>query len=101
MDPTSADFSLSALYKQLDDCVMLLFNNTDARVQELGGISRDNTRKLLEYYALNGHIRERISENLVGEKWTLSGGGVIGELECFRRRIRVLPSQGGDDQTLK
>lgn len=91
VEATSPDFPLPPPYQQLDDRVMSLFNDTTAGVQELSGISRDETRKLLEYYALNGLMRERISENLVGEKWTLSGGGVIGELERFGKRIRTSP----------
>ncbi|KAL9597407.1 MAG: hypothetical protein Q9219_005160 [cf. Caloplaca sp. 3 TL-2023] len=58
-------------------------------VQRVEGLSREEARGLVEYWARSGLVRERVSEGFVGEKWTLSGGGVVGELERAVVRMRV------------
>lgn len=35
----------------------------------------------MEYWAKSGLLRKSVDETLLGEKWALSGGGVVGELE--------------------
>ncbi|KAJ5242538.1 uncharacterized protein N7469_000865 [Penicillium citrinum] len=57
-------------------------------LQTLGGLTRDETRGYLEYFARSGLLREPINEQWVGEKWSLSGGGIIGELEKLGRHVR-------------
>ncbi|KAL8815766.1 MAG: hypothetical protein Q9223_005127 [Gallowayella weberi] len=49
-------------------------------VQRLRGLSKEEARGLVEYWAKSGMVREKVSEGFVGEKWALSGGGVVGEL---------------------
>lgn len=58
-------------------------------IQRLTGLSKEEARGLMEYWAKSGLMRRLIDERLVGEKWTISGGGVVGELErgCLRMRI--------------
>lgn len=34
-------------------------------------------------------LRDQVTDRLVAEKWTLSGGGVVGELERASVRMRV------------
>ena len=51
------------------------------QVQRVRGLTREEARGLIEYYAKSGLVRQTVSEGLVGEKWTLAGGGVVGELE--------------------
>ncbi|KAL9578727.1 MAG: hypothetical protein Q9212_005539 [Teloschistes hypoglaucus] len=51
------------------------------RIKRLEGLSKDEARGLMEYWARSGMLRQRVNEALLGEKWTLSGGGVVGELE--------------------
>ncbi|KAL8719725.1 MAG: hypothetical protein Q9225_003295 [Loekoesia sp. 1 TL-2023] len=58
-------------------------------VQRLEGLSKEEARGLLEYWAKSGMVRERVSEGFVGEKWAVSGGGVVGELERAVVRMRV------------
>lgn len=95
IEPTSADFPLPTPYDKLDARAMSYFNavnDNDAvgmGVRTLKGINKDDTRGLLEFYAQSGLMREQISEEVVGEKWTLAGGGVIGELQKFGKRIRA------------
>jgi len=60
---------------------------SDVQVIRVKGFSKDEARAVLEYYAKSGMLRQTVTEGLVGEKWTLSGGGVIGELE--RSTLRV------------
>jgi len=50
-------------------------------IVELKGLSREETRGLMEYYAASGMLRHKIDEQFVTEKWTIAGGGVVGELE--------------------
>lgn len=61
----------------------------DIGVQRLAGLSKEEARGLMEYWARSGMVRERVSEGFVGEKWALSGGGVIGELERAVVGMRV------------
>lgn len=53
----------------------------NVKVTALEGLSKDEARAVLEYYAKSGMLRATITEALVSEKWTLSGGGNVGELE--------------------
>lgn len=67
---------------------VLLDKKPGPKVQRLAGLTKPEARGLLEYWARSGMLRQRVSDNLVGEKWTLSGGGVVGELE--RATVRRL-----------
>ena len=58
-------------------------------VWEVKGLSRDEARSIMEYYAKSGMLRQTVNDSLVGEKWTLSGGGIIGELEKGTVRTRI------------
>ena len=58
-------------------------------VLRMGGLPKDDARSLMEYWARSGMLRAKVDETLVGEKWIISGGGVVGELErgCVRMRL--------------
>ncbi|KAI9780919.1 MAG: 37S ribosomal protein S23 mitochondrial [Candelina submexicana] len=58
-------------------------------VVKLGGLTREEARGLIEYYAASGAIRQVVDERLVSEKWTLAGGGIVGELEKGTVRMRI------------
>ena len=62
---------------------------SDIEVQRLRGLSKEEAKGLMEYWALSGMLRHEVSERLVGEKWTVSGGGIVGELErgCVGMRV--------------
>lgn len=45
------------------------------------GLPKEQARELIEYWALSGLVRDHVKDNFVGQKWALSGGGNIGELE--------------------
>ncbi|KAL5336069.1 mitochondrial ribosomal death-associated protein 3-domain-containing protein [Aspergillus crustosus] len=97
VDPSDPEFPLPAAYSFPDTRVLEALNSlkpTAGRegmleVQEIGGVSRDEARGFFEYFARSGILRETISNTWVSEKWTLSGGGLIGELEKAGRRLRV------------
>jgi small subunit ribosomal protein S29 len=50
-------------------------------IMELRGLSREEARGLMEYYAASGMLRHRVDESFVTEKWTIAGGGIVGEIE--------------------
>ena len=81
----------AAPFTSYDERVMGVLSNegNNIQVQRLRGLSRDEARGLMEYWAKSGVLRQTVSEGLVGEKWTISGGGVVGELErgCIRMRV--------------
>lgn len=66
-----------------------LARHSDIGVQRLKGLSKEEAKGLMEYWALSGMLRHKVSEQFVGMKWALSGGGTVGELEkgCIGMRI--------------
>ncbi|TKA59258.1 hypothetical protein B0A49_08919 [Cryomyces minteri] len=74
-------------YKAMDQRV--LDSMRDVEVLRLKGLDKDEARGIMEYYAASGMLRERVDEGLVAEKWTLAGGGVVGELERGSVRMRI------------
>ena len=53
----------------------------DVGAVKLQGLTKDEARGVMEYYAQSGLFREAVTEGTVSEKWTLAGSGIIGELE--------------------
>lgn len=94
-------FPMPTAYAKTDRKVFDLLKRTDfVKVTRLSGLSRPESRGLLEYFAKSGIFREPISDSLVNEKWSLSGGGVIGEMCKLGKRLRtealldVKPNEG-------
>ncbi|KAI9728997.1 MAG: 37S ribosomal protein S23 mitochondrial [Chrysothrix sp. TS-e1954] len=54
---------------------------------KLAALTKPEARAVMEYYARSGLLRGTVSEGMVSERWTVSGGGVVGELErgCLGR----------------
>lgn len=65
--------------KKYDDRVESVLKSVD--VMRLKGVSKAEARGLLEYWAASGVLKRRVDEQVVSEKWTLSGNGVVGEME--------------------
>jgi len=84
-------FPLPQPYQAVDQKVLGLLEGSDElNVQRLKGLEKDvEARGLLEYFARSGVMREAVSQKTVGEKWSLAGGGVVGELARFGGRLRV------------
>ncbi|KAJ6145540.1 hypothetical protein N7470_009435 [Penicillium chermesinum] len=94
VSPTSPDYPAPEAYSNADPRVLELFKPTAAsgkegvlELQTLGGLTREETRGYLEYFAQSGLLRENINEKWVSERWSLSGGGIIGELEKLGRHV--------------
>lgn len=68
-------------FELVDHRVTDVMSSPRLDVTRLRGLNRAETRALLEYYAASGLLRERVDERSVGEKWSLAGGGIIGEVE--------------------
>ena len=61
-------------------------SRVDAAMKDVGavklqGLTKDEARGVMEYYAQSGLFRESVTDGMVSEKWTLAGSGIIGELE--------------------
>merc|ERR1712110_275926 len=48
---------------------------------KLEGLSKDEARSLMEYWAKSGVLRSRVDSALVAEKWALAGHGNAGEMQ--------------------
>lgn len=96
--PSSAEFPQPDPYAKVDERVLKLFEaakpasakEEPLQLQTLNGLTREEARGFMEYFARSGLLRERVTEEWVGEKWSLAGGGVIGELEKLGRRLRAV-----------
>ncbi|KAI9890457.1 MAG: 37S ribosomal protein S23 mitochondrial [Vezdaea aestivalis] len=60
---------------------------SDVSVRKLGGLSMEMVRSLLEYYHASGLIQE-VNDDVVAEKWTMAGGGIVKELEKSTLHLR-------------
>lgn len=69
-------------FTRYDERVLSVFESKPEglEIQRLAGMTKEEARGLLEYYARSGVLRQKVSEGLVAEKWSVSGGGVVGEL---------------------
>ena len=85
------DFPLPEPYKRVDSRILDLFlNSSGLHVQRLKGLEKHvEARGLLSYFARSGLFRDVVNDTTVAEKWSLAGGGVVGELARFGKRLRV------------
>jgi small subunit ribosomal protein S29 len=91
---SSPEYPHLPAYSDADPRVLDLFQSAEKalELQTLSGLTREETRGFMEYFARSGLLREIINDQWVSEKWSLSGGGVIGELEKLGRRVRTTAS---------
>ncbi|KAF2993302.1 37S ribosomal protein S23 mitochondrial [Curvularia kusanoi] len=61
----------------------------DLDIIEVGGLSKEEARSIMEYYAESGMLRRQVNDSLITEKWSLAGMGNIGELERATVRARI------------
>ena len=73
-------------YSIKDEQVEAVMQNV--QVLKLQGLTKEEARGVMEYYAQSGVFRETVTEGMVSEKWTLAGSGIIGELEKASVRAR-------------
>ena len=74
-------------YKSIDRRSLDTLRTVD--VMKLNGLTRQEARTVMEYWAGSGMLRGTVAEEFVVEKWTLAGGGIVGELEKAVVRTRV------------
>lgn len=74
-------------YIKIDERVYNSMQNME--VMDIKGITKEDARGILEYYAHSGVMRKQVDEKLVSERWTLAGSGIIGELEKSAVRMRL------------
>lgn len=97
-EPSSSEFPQPDPYAKTDLRVIDAFASQKPssakegklRLQILRGVTHREARGYMEYFAQSGLLRENINDEWVGEKWTLSSSGVIGELEKLGKRVRVV-----------
>ncbi|KAM3077571.1 hypothetical protein ACMFMG_006907 [Clarireedia jacksonii] len=58
-------------------------------VMLLQGLSKEEARGLMEYWAASGVLRQRVDERTVAEKWALAGNGVVGEIQRGALMMRI------------
>ena len=75
-------------FAKYDERVLGVLSQGGVGVQRIGGVGKEEARSLMEYWAKSGVCRQRVDEGFVGEKWSMSGGGVVGELERAVVRMR-------------
>ncbi|KAK4681361.1 Putative mitochondrial SSU ribosomal protein S23 precursor [Podospora comata] len=66
-------------FKGYDDRVEKVLKTVE--VMEVNKIGKREARSLMEYWAASGLLRTTVDEQVVSEKWTLGGCGVLGEME--------------------
>jgi small subunit ribosomal protein S29 len=71
--------------RKYDERVEAALKNVE--VMRLGGLSKEEARGLMEYWAKSGVLRQTINEGVVTEKWALAGNGIVGEIA--RGALRV------------
>ncbi|KAL9046586.1 MAG: hypothetical protein Q9214_000610 [Letrouitia sp. 1 TL-2023] len=79
-------------FKRYDERVFDVFGKAKengAEAQRVRGLEKEEARALMEYWARSGMVRHKVNDAFVGEKWALSGGGVVGELERATLRMRI------------
>lgn len=74
-------------YRNADQRVLECMKDVD--VLKLQGLSKEEARAIMEYYAESGMLRAKVDAGFVSEKWSLAGMGIIGELERTTVRMRV------------
>ncbi|KAI4598458.1 37S ribosomal protein S23 mitochondrial [Pestalotiopsis sp. 9143b] len=66
-------------YSKYDERVFASLKGVE--VFDIKGISKNEARALMEYWAASGVLRMRVDERSVSERWTLAGNGILGEME--------------------
>lgn len=91
LEMTDPKFPLGDPYAKMPDPrVKELFRpDTQTTATELKGLSRPESKGLLEYFAKSGIFREAVTDSEVAEKWSMSGGGIVGEMCKLGARTRV------------
>lgn len=66
-------------YRKYDERVFDALKNVT--VMDVQGISKNDARALMEYWAASGILRQKVDEYAVSDGWSMSGGGILAEME--------------------
>ena len=80
---TSADARTMEALKDLEN------PKSNLDILNVGGLSKEEAKSIMEYYAESGMLRHQVNDGFVTEKWSLAGMGNIGELERASVRARI------------
>ena len=81
---TDEQFPMPSPYAQADPNVLSLLpsstSSNQLNVTRLSGLTKPETTGLLKYFTNSGILKDAMTEQSIAEKWTMSSGGVIGQL---------------------
>ena len=96
MSMTDEGFPMPTPYFKADARVLSLLSpsspsesSVSTTVKTLTGLTKSEARGLLTYYTNSGILKDPLTDGSISEKWTLSSGGVIGELCKIGARGRI------------
>jgi len=103
MDLTDSNFPLGNPYAKMPDprVAQLFHPDTQTTITDLKGLSRPESKGLLEYFAKSGIFREAVTDSTVAEKWSMSGGGIVGEMCKLGARTRLGVFETGSREGVK
>lgn len=103
IEMTDSKFPLGDPYAKMPDprVAELFHPDTQTTITELRGLSRVESKGLLEYFAKSGIFRAAVTDSEVAEKWSLSGGGIVGEMCKLGSRTRVGMFETGPREGVK
>ena len=93
---TDPNFPMPSPYAKADARVFSLLNPAVAsttKITDLKGLSKHEAAGLLRYFTNSGILKEALTDNAIGEKWTLSSGGVVGQLCKLGSQARIDPEK--------
>ncbi|CAG8950449.1 hypothetical protein HYFRA_00006945 [Hymenoscyphus fraxineus] len=61
----------------------------NASAMMIGGLTKKESRGLMEYWAASGVLRQRVDEKTVAERWALAGHGVASEIQRGALKMRI------------
>lgn len=60
-----------------------------AQLMTLKGLTKEEAKGLMSYWAASGVLRQTVDEKTVSEQWSLAGSGVVGELQRGLLNMRI------------
>lgn len=92
--PTDESFPLPGPYQKVDSRTLGLLNpSAGTELLSLGGVSKAELASLMKYFVLSGILKEDVTPETVSEKWSVSGGGNVGEFCRWGERARIDPEK--------
>ena len=92
--PTDKNFPLPNPYQKVDSRPLnLLDPAAGTQLMPLQGVSKAEAAQLMQYYVLSGVLKESVTPESISEKWTLSGGGNVGEICRWGEKARLDPEK--------